>query len=331
MSLIYLLSLIVFSLVDATGAELLPVEDSLSIVTQSIRARCLERAKYCAEKLPTIKMLPAEKIAEMSVTANRWFSMDPAEVVNTMKNACEGSIERYRNIVSMCDQYLTSQDIKYLVLVHYLLKHSQEVFKVKKREACYVEVWSAFGVYEKEHMEGIESHFNDNLLPRKDVRLLLPALQEVSFESENGGEGGNAKCQITITIADKISKTFQTFQRQKDEWSCLGGDANLLMQHTASVTDSFLKFTLLARSLELERFHFAVLPWAGEGDQLSSTAPRLQGIDFIQRINAGVLYAFEGYARFCEIKDVIKEMGPVLEKLRGEKQKRDAAEERRRQ
>lgn len=318
MTLTYLLALVIFSLVDVIGAEL-PTTDPLSGVTLNIRSMCLARAQYCRERLPKIGMLTPDTVRTLPLSARGWYEMAPSDVVRTMQSSCSGSVDRYSNIIAICDQYAQSKDIKYLVLISYLLRHARQFFDTTKKDAFYVDTWKAFDVYEKEHLEEMSELLSEKLRSCRGVSLLLNALKNVSIERAGGIS------QLRITTNDSISKAFYTFQERKREWSVLGGDPGLLMQHTASVTYSFSKFISL--SLSLKDFSFGMLPLTGDRIQALNAARRFTNIEFIKTINAGVLYALECDPYLRIIQEVVRQMDSVLENLRREKQKRDAIKE----
>ncbi len=304
--------------------------DTSIVVVQKVQEECATRADYCARKASEEFTEPA--IKEMMKPCKNLLFTSPATNVGIIHTSWNDIKAHYDNISAMCSQYFTSQDIKYLILVHYLLKDFQaySTSSMGENEDLFKDTFTpsgfrkfAYNAEEREHTESIMDPLYKYIHSRMDVKSLLPALKTVLIERKKGILLG--ELYVTVTTGEKFLEVFQMFERQKEKYCELVEDSKYLENDTKDSAHSYYQVLLLAQSLKGCKF----IPSFGIKEKVKPmvTANRFRSGLSLKQINGCVLYALECHAHLCQMQERVKKMSSILDKLTANKRIKDEAAE----
>ncbi len=304
--------------------------DTSIVVVQRVQEECAKRADCCAKKA-------SEEFTELAVKKmmNHRINLlvtSPATNVAMILASWLDIKAHYDNISAMCSQYFISQDIKYLILVHCLLKNFQAHSNscMKQNGDLFEHTFTPFGFTkfaynadERKHIESMIDLLHENIYSRMDVQPLLLALQTVSIERKKGELLGES--YVTVTTGEKFLDVFQVFERQKEEYCKLVEDSKSLENDTKDSAHSYYQVLLLAESLKGCEF----IPSFGIKEKVKPmvTANRFRSDLSLKQINGCVLYALECHAHLCQMQDRVRKMTSILDKLTADKRIKDEAAE----
>lgn len=237
-------------------------DDPIEVAVQTFKARCEERISFYQTKLtspedPLLAGLnPTDKQAQQLFNGMQKLGNSPEQTRITMCNFAKGHVERYQNIMDVCENYTHCHDIRRIDLIFYLIHHFQEKFHDEKdhHHTLWCNAWEIFGVHEEKNFTTISEEFKEILgdsVTTKSNRMcsiIKRNLLETCLGASNTSLGTRT---YTLDINRYLSNVRNKFYDAKElDFDMKESDRNLFCSMKNSLNVLYIKMKTILFQLE---------------------------------------------------------------------------------